>query len=163
MKRLAILATIILGMGFTHPFYVSMTDINYNSSSRSLEIGVRIFTDDLEKTLRKNYPGSKVELMNPTDKKAMEKMIAAYVNRKLQITADDQPVTLQCIGFERVEESIWSYYEAVNQPAPKTVRITNTLLYDYKKEQTNMVHIKTAGKEETRSLVYPNNSLIFRF
>ena len=36
-----------------HPFFVSMTDINYNDNNKSLEISVRIFTDDLENTLRK--------------------------------------------------------------------------------------------------------------
>lgn len=41
--------------GRLHPFHVSTTEINHNAKDKSLEITCRIFTDDFEAILGKNY------------------------------------------------------------------------------------------------------------
>src|SRR3954452_20500068 len=92
-----------------HPFYISMTDINYNDKSKSVEVSVRIFTDDFEKTLRKNC-NCKVDLLAAKDKKSMEKLVSNYVLKHLQIRVDGQLRNLEFAGYQQEEESVWSYF-----------------------------------------------------
>ena len=145
-----------------HPFFISMTDINHNAASKSLEVSVRIFSDDFEKTLKANCK-CKVELLTPTDKRAMDKIVNTYVTRHLLIMLDGKPATLEFAGYQPEEGSIWSYFEIKNVPSFSKIDITNSLLYDYKNEQVNMVHIKANGKEKSDKLDYPEKNLAFTF
>lgn len=43
----------------THPFHVSVIEINHNAADKTLEISCKIFTDDFEKILAKNYQKSR--------------------------------------------------------------------------------------------------------
>ena len=54
-----------------HPFHVSVIEINHNAVDKTLEISCKIFTDDFEKILAKNYK-AKVDLINPPNKAAMD-------------------------------------------------------------------------------------------
>src|SRR3954464_1671136 len=92
-----------------HPFYISMTEINFNNKSKSLEVSVRIFTDDFEKTLRKKC-NCKVDLLAVNEKKAMEKAVNDYVQQHLQIKIDGRLQALEFAGYQQEEESIWNYF-----------------------------------------------------
>lgn len=137
-----------------HPFYISMTEINYNSKNKTVEVSVRIFTDDFEKTLRKNC-NCKVNLLAPQNKKAMEKLVAYYVLKHLQIKVDGQLQNLEFAGYQQEEESTWNYFIIKNINQVKRMEINNTLLHDYNKEQINMLHIRANGKDQTDKLDYP--------
>ncbi len=57
-----------------HPLYVSVIEIDHNAKDKTVEISVRIFTDDLEATLRK-YTTARVDLTAPGHKPAMERLV----------------------------------------------------------------------------------------
>ena len=139
-----------------HPYFISMTEIEHDKASNSLEISVRIFTDDLEKTIRQTYTG-KVDLLNKNEKANSEKLIQQYINKHLIIKADGKVLNLKFDGFESEEGSIWSYLEYDNITSIKTLEVTNTILYDYKEEQVNFIHVKAGSYDETTKLNYPDN------
>lgn len=146
----------------SHPFFISMTDINYNNKSKEVEVSVRIFTDDFEKALRKNC-NCKVDLFARTDKNANEKLVINYILKHLQIKVDRQSCNLEFAGYEQEQESTWNYFVVKNVNQVKTLEITNTLLYDYREEQINMLHIKANGKEQTDKLDYPDKLYSINF
>jgi len=139
-----------------HPYFISMTEIEHDKTNNSLEISVRIFTDDLEKTIRQTYKG-KVDILNKDEKANSEKLIRQYINKHLIIKADGKALTLKFDGFESEEGSIWSYFEYDNITSLKTIEVTNTILYDYKEEQVNFIHVKAGDYDETTKLNYPDN------
>lgn len=157
LQSLIVYASFIL-----HPFYVSMTDINYNGKDRELEISVRIFTDDFEKALRKNC-NCKVDLLRPADKKAMDKLVNDYVLRHLQIRVNGQPQILEFNGYQQESESIWSFFAIKNIAGVKKIELHNSLLHDYRDQQINMLHIKANGKEQSDKLDYPQNTYSITF
>src|SRR5688500_17746696 len=61
-----------------HPLHISVTEINHNATDKTLEISCKMFTDDFEKVLAQNYK-TKVDLINPTDRPAMEKLVNDFV------------------------------------------------------------------------------------
>ena len=143
-----------------HPFFISMTEINHNAANKTLEVSVPIFTDDFEKALEKSC-GCKIDLLKPTDKTIVDKTVTNYITSHLQITADGKPTVLQFAGYQQEQGSIWSYFEAKNVTTAKRIEVTNNLLYEYKTEQINMVHVLANGKEKTEKLDYPERVLEF--
>ena len=60
-----------------------------------------MFTDDFEKVLAQNYK-TKVDLINPVDRPAMEKLVNDFIQKHLAIKADGKPVQLSYLGFEKI-------------------------------------------------------------
>lgn len=145
-----------------HPIFVSVTQIEHNSKDKTLEISCKIFTDDFEKTLRKTYK-VKVDLLQPKDKNAMNRLVSNYVQTHLQIKADGKKTALEFIGYEQDEEGIISYYEVKDITAVKKLEITNNILFEYKKEQISIIHATVNGKRQSTKLVNPEDKTSFGF
>lgn len=146
-------------VGF-HPFYVSMTEVQHRPKERKLEISVRIFTDDLEKDLSRHCQ-CKTDLLNPAMHDRMEPVLKNYLADVLKIKVEGKPVSPGWIGFEKEDESIWSYLEVENVTQPRSLEIENRILFATQTKQVNLVRFKTAAQDVTRQLSYPNSSVSF--
>ncbi|MGC4102552.1 DUF6702 family protein [Ferruginibacter sp.] len=145
-----------------HPIFMSVTEIELNSKEKTLEISCKIFTDDFEKTLRQNY-NTTVDLINPKDKEAMNKLVNDYVQKHFTITVNGKKTSLQFIGYEKQEEGILSYYQASNITAVNKIEITDNILYDYKKEQIGIIHVTVDGNRKSTKLNNPDDKASFEF
>ena len=145
-----------------HPFFVSVTEIQHNAKEKTIEISCKIFTDDFEKTLRQNYRTS-VDLLNPKDKAATDKLVTDYVQKHLQIIVDGKLLQLQFLGYEREEEAIWSYFQVNDIASVKKVSVSDNILFEYKKEQINLLHITANGKRKSTKLDNPECKVSFEW
>jgi len=141
-----------------HPFYVSVIEINHNAKEKTAEISIRIFTEDLEATLRK-YGNAKVDLLHPANKAAIDKLLNDYILHKLQLNIEGKPVTMHYLGYEQQLESIWTYLEVKDVPTMHKLAVNCSLLYDYQDKQSNIFHIKADGKEQSFKLDYPETDI----
>jgi hypothetical protein len=149
-------------LGFMHPFFVSVVDINHNSKEAALEISVRVFSDDLEKTLQA-FSKTKIDLFKPANKELINKQLQAYVAGRLKLTVNGKPVQFNLIGYEQQMESTWCYFEVTGISAVNKVDVDCSLLYDYEKNQVNIVHVKSKGVQKTYKLDYPQHTTSFSF
>jgi len=149
-------------MGVVHPFFVSMTDINYNDNTKSLEISVRIFTDDFENALRK-YHHEKIDILHPSNQEQMNNYVSDYIQKHLQMRVNDKTAVLNFVGYEQQSESIWTYFEVSKIDKVNKINIVNSLLHDYNTNQINMLHIKVKDKEQSNKLNYPETTTLFSF
>lgn len=158
------MATLVLHTGGRahHPIFVSVTEIEHNKKDNTLEISCKIFTDDFEKTLRETYK-TKVDLLQPKDKAAMDRLVSDYVRKHLILTVDGKKAVLEFIGYEQDEEGVRSYYQANNIPSVKKLDITNNILFEYKKEQISIMHLNVNGKKQSTKLVNPEEKASFVF
>jgi hypothetical protein len=145
-----------------HPLFVSVTEIEHNAKEKILEISCKIFTDDFEKTLRAAYK-TKIDLLDAKQKLAMDKLVNDYIQKHLKISIEGKPAQLKFIGYEKIEEGIYSYFEIENIVSVKKINITNDLLYEYKKEQMGLVHVSVGGKRQSNKLSNPAKSLVLFF
>lgn len=145
-----------------HPFYVSVIDINHNTKEGAVELSIRIFTPDLEQTLQK-YSATKIDIANPKDKALLDKQISTYINQKIQLKINAQPVTLNYVGHEIQMESVWVYAEVPNITTLKKLDVNCNLLYDFKDLQSNIIHVKANGAEKSYKLDYPKTTTSFDF
>jgi hypothetical protein len=145
-----------------HPYYVSVTELNYNEKDHSLEITAKIFTDDLEKTLEQNYH-TKSDLINPKDKSATEKVVSAYLNKNLKILVNGKSVEIKLLGYEIEEDAVWCYLEARAPSVPTQIKIHNSILYDFREDQLNIIHVTVNGERKSHKLQNPESELNFSF
>ena len=145
-----------------HPFYVSVTEINHNAADKNLEISCKIFTDDFETTLSKNYK-TKVDLVNIKDQAQTDKQVADYIRKHLSLKLDGKPATIEFVGFERESEAVWSYFQVSNITPPKKIEVMNNLLYDGFDKQINVMHVAVGGNRKSTKLNYPDVNAKFEF
>lgn len=145
-----------------HPIYVSVAEIEYNAKGKTLEVSCKLFTDDFEKTLRSVYK-TNVDLINPPNRAAMDRLVNDYVQKNFKLTFDGKPVTLKYLGYEEIEEGIYSYYEASGINEPKNLQIFNTLLYANHTQQMGLMHVTVNGSRKSTRLNNPDSQATVSF
>ncbi len=145
-----------------HPIHVSVTEINHNFSEKTFEISCKLFTDDFEKVLTQNY-NTKVDLINPPDRPAVEKLVSDYIARHLQLKNDGKPVAFSFIGYEKDNDAIFSYFQVDDVVSVKKLEITNNILFELFTDQFNLMHVIVDGKRKSKKLDYPTKLAVFNF
>ena len=145
-----------------HPFHVSVVETEHNAGNKTLEISCKIFTDDFETLLAKNYK-VKVDLINPPNKAAMDTLVKKYLLSHLSMRANGKPVELNYVGFENESEAAYGYFEVENIPALNKLEITNSILFDKFDDQMNIMHVKVNGNRKSTKLNYPEKEAVFNF
>ena len=144
-----------------HPFYLAVTEINYNRNDKVFEVTTKMFTDDFEKVLGEAYQ-SKVDLVNP-NRFEMNKLIKDYLEKHLMMIVDDKSLELNYMGFQQEEESVYCFLEITGIEKIKKVSIKNSLLHDLNESQINIMHVIVDGKRESVKLNYPDKVANFKF
>lgn len=145
-----------------HPLYISVTEINHNAKDKTLEISCKMFTNDFEATLEK-MAHAKVDLSDPKDKKATDKLIMDYVSRHLQLKVDGKAVTFHFLGSEKEADGTWSYFQVNDVPAVKKIDIMNNLMYDNFDQEINIIHVSVGGVKKSTRLNYPDSNASLDF
>ena len=145
-----------------HPFYVSVTEVNYNPQSRSIEISCKMFADDFENILKQNYNTS-IDLTDNKQEAQANKMVRDYLQRHFTLSVNGKAGTVQFVGFEKDSESVYCYLELPAVTSVKQLTINNSLLFDYKQEQINIVHTMVNGKRQSTKLENPAKQASFTF
>jgi hypothetical protein len=145
-----------------HPIYVSVAEIEYNAKGKTLEVSCKLFTDDFEKALRSAYK-TNVDLINPHNRAAMDKLINDYVQKHFTVTLDGRLVTLKYLGYEQIEEGVYSYYEATGIKEPKNIQIFNTLLYANQEQQMGLMHVTVNDSRKSTKLNNPDSRATLNF
>jgi hypothetical protein len=145
-----------------HPFYVSVTEVAYNTTEKSLEVSCKFFADDFEHVLEKAYK-VQLDISAEKDKPLFNKFIQEYINKHFGITADGKAVKLNYIGCEKDKESVYCYFEVTNLAAVKRLDMVNNLLYDLTQEQINIMHVTVNSKRQSSKLNFPETKAAFQF
>jgi len=152
---LPLVCLLLAGKPAPHPFHVSVIEVNHNATDKTLEISCKIFTDDFEKILAKNYK-TKVDLINPVNKAAMDSLVKKYIFSHLVISANGKPVSFQYLGFENDKEAAYGYIEVENVPVLNKISISTNMMYDQFQDQVNIMHVIVNGNRKSTKLNFPD-------
>ena len=141
----------------THAFHTSITEMRYNPKDKAFEVSLRVFTDDLEKTLSTINQNKKFVIDN-NDKSDV--FIEPYIRKHFIITSPkNQKLNYQYVGKEKEGDATWIYLEMpVNEPL-KGSKIQNDVLIDMFDDQTNIVNIFL--NNEKKSYLFTVKNKIF--
>jgi hypothetical protein len=145
-----------------HPFYVSVTEFNLNASENNLEISCKLFADDFENNLRRQYK-SKIDLTNPQDVKQVEKIVFDYLQKHLQLRINNNDAVLQFVGFEKEAEAAWCYLQVTGVKSLNKLEVRNTILYEAYDSQINIMHVMAAGQRKSAKVQQPEQTWTFQF
>lgn len=146
-----------------HPYYISLTEISTKGKAE-IQVSVRIFTNDLEDALRKSS-GKAIDIINPKNKAETDSILFHYISRHLSVTLNAKLQMLHYIGYEKEEESIWTYLEIQHAKpvAFKTLRVDNTILYDYFPAQTHIIRVNRFETTDSKKITNPESKAEFSF
>ncbi|HKG08883.1 MAG TPA: DUF6702 family protein [Pedobacter sp.] len=154
--------SLLVFLNLFHPFYVSVTEIEQNPTTKTIQVSARIFYDDLEKAIYNRYK-IRVNILKPADRKQADLLVAAYVKEHLRISANNKALTLKYVGYEIEEEAAWCYFETEKIDQIRNLSIQNDILFEQHAQQINMIHAIVKGQRKSTKLDNPKNKADFSF
>ena len=137
-----------VGGGTVHAFHTSLTEIQYNAKEKSLEISIRMFTDDLETALTKANNGQKIMIGGKNDNS--DAVLNKYIQQHFAIiTPQKQKKALTVLGKELEGDATWVYVEIPNCQDFKGNILYNNLMQEMFDDQTNLVNFLYSGNKKT--------------
>ncbi|MRX46557.1 DUF6702 family protein [Pedobacter puniceum] len=147
---------------FFHPFYVSVTEIRQNPESKTIQISTKIFFDDLEKAI-KEESSQDINILKPTDKAALEKLIAAYLQKHLYMVVNGKTMPANFLGFEIEEDAAWCYLETEKVAKINKLEVFNDVLFKQHDSQVNILNVLAGDTKTSTKLDNPKNRAFFSF
>lgn len=157
-----LIAFTLTSFSVKHPFYLGVTEIKYDSKEKTMSLSVRLFTSDLEDALKKTTQ-KKIDILNPKNRMEVDTVLFHYIKKRLEVSINSQSYQLSYLGYERQDESIWTYLEINNAPTPQKMIIDNTLLYDFIPQQVNIIHAEVNSIKKSTKLSHPKSKSLFLF
>lgn len=146
-----------------HPVHISVTEINYNEKSKSLQIVSRIFIDEMELGVRSQLKQPDLDLLEPKNGSTTQTMIQNYLAQHLKIKMDGKPAKQNFLGFEREDVSLVCYIEIENVRKLKTLEVMNDVVTEIHDDQSNLVHVTYKGPVKSVRLNRDKTFEIFKF
>ncbi len=128
-----------------HPYHVSFAEIEFNEGTRSFEIALCLWAEDLEAALTLDE-GKPFDLDRVETKEA-EKAIAEYVRSSFGILVGDKSISMKWHGHELEKRKLWVYVEFPCEKQTGEIKIVNRLLLEQHEQQANLMQIKFGKKQ----------------
>jgi len=145
-----------------HDFYTSVTQIDYNKKAQTLEITVRLFTDDLIVALEQNG-APKMELGTDNEPPEANEFLEKYLRKHLLLTVNGKPSPFKYHGKEAQLDATWCYLEITDILSVSKLELKNTLLLSSFENQTNMVNLSIDGGTKSGLTRKGSTELDFEF
>ncbi len=139
-----------------HDFHTSLTEMQVNAKEKTLEVTLRVFTDDLEKALTRAAPGQKIRLaVNDKNDEGIDR----YVKQHFILTnAKGERKPYRYLGKEFESDATWLYLEIPFAEPLTGAKLQNDVLCDLFNDQTNLVNLLGAG--ERKSFIFNQKTKI---
>lgn len=134
-----------MGENPAHPFHISVTEILHKPEDKSIQMTIRLFSDDLEMALREFSENQDLDIFKKEDSAYLTTLIGKYVLENVSLSTKKE-IELNYLGFEYDNDVIYCYVEAMKVRPFEQLTIRNTLLTSTFDDQENLVHVKKAGK-----------------
>jgi len=163
LKKTSLLISLILLFSFTlHKYYVSLTDVEYNTNSQSIQIITNVFIDDLELTLNEEFKID-AQLTTKDELKNIDSFYKKYLQKHLTFTINESSYNFDYLGKEYQGDIVYFYLEIPNVKKLNSVKIENHLLIKYFKDQQNIVKVKSGSKRKSKILNHKTTQALLTF
>jgi hypothetical protein len=162
-KKIFLLFCIIPLLSFSpHKYYLSLTQIEYNSESKSIQIIINVFMDDIETALNKEY-SIDLQLTNKNEMESNDVYFKKYLEKNLYFKVDNTSSSFNYIGKEYDGDLVYFYLEIENVNSVEAIEVVNTILIDYFPEQQNLIKSKVNKKHSSILLTKTNDKGLLKF
>ncbi len=162
IKKTIFLLIIPLFAFTAHKYYVSMTKIKYVKEESSIQITMRFFIDDIEKTLnnrfKKDFKLATTEELQDTDK-----FLNLYIHQKFEIQINNQLIEYSFLGKEYDNDVMFFYMESTGIENINSIEVKNSMLLETFEEQQNFIKLYMNDQIKTMVLMRDNDKEMLKF
>ena len=137
---LILLSLFISGAWLMHKFYVSLSEVRYNTETERFEVSIRIFPDDLDRALLARS-GITTQVATELEHKSADSLLMVYLLEDFSIEVNGALLELNYLGKEAESDAIWCYLESSRVAAPETITVRNIILTEYFMDQVNIIQV----------------------
>ncbi len=124
-----------------HEEYYSLTNIQYKENEKSLQITMKLFTNDLEFALYQYYD-KHLELGTDRERKEANAFLEKYVKSKFNLSINGKLLQYQWVGKEFEKDQVYIYLELKDIDKFKKIQIQNSILIETFPTQENIIKVK---------------------
>ena len=135
-----------LALFFIHDFFVSVSYIEYDDQRNAIEAHKKIFFDDFEKTLKKQFLNEDFDILK-SNQILVDDYIRDYLTNNIEFVINDKKYDFEYLGHE-YEDGIINCYFEIN-------KIKDTSLFETFEGQENLIYFKANQKLTTIRLKDP--------
>lgn len=145
-KNVLLFLLVVFSANFlnAHPYYVSICKVDYNEQTKSLEIAVKTFADDLLLGLE-NAGKNKLYLGEVKENPNTDNYISEYLSEAIQFEVNDKKVNFLFVGKEIEKDVVWSYLEIEGVGDLKRIQVNCNLLTEVLEGQSNIIQVNKNG------------------
>lgn len=159
-----------LSQNDNHPYYVSLVNMYWNEETRTYQVSIRLFWDDLEQALEEKH-GEKAYLATEWEIEQANEWIFGYLAEHMKVWSlgagsgrgsgsgaasssaqSDQLVSWTWIGREDEMDVAWCYIESEPINDPKEIALDVSIFHELFRTQTNIVYVKL--DEEDKNMLF---------
>jgi hypothetical protein len=129
-----------------HDFHSSLAEIHYNAKSKSLEISLRVFSDDLDVALTKD--NNRTIRVDATA--AADPLLKQYLGKHFAFTdSKNARKPIVWVGKEIAVDVTWIYFEIPIAENLNGMRFENSILCELFEDQVNIVNLNYQNQKRT--------------
>jgi len=126
-------------LSWKHEYHVSISQIDYNTASSTLQVSMKLHDEDVELLLDKNLETVST-LEKDLERREVEEFLVKYIHTSFQLLDNGSEIELKFIGKEMEEGDLWMYFESTEFTEMKELEVKNTLFLELFHDQSNLVH-----------------------
>jgi hypothetical protein len=138
----------LFGLAPVHNFYVSTTSVRYVPNENSFQITTQVFLDDFESALRLNG-NENISLTPDGSQVKIDSLIEDYFRKNIIFKAKGEKMNFDFLGKVYKMDVLVAYMEFKIDTIVSPLSIKNTILFDYLRDQKNIIHLKLASKRKS--------------
>jgi len=147
------LALIMVLTAHAHNYFVSTANMEYDDSTKQIEVSVKMTAHDFEHILEMKYQ-QRLHIETIADTSEIGKFVQAYLKENFVISSGDKVCDFNYYGKEvTLRDELFFYFSFSNIVNPDAIHIKNTLLFNSFAQQQNIVHYKHGAKSKSVTLV----------
>jgi hypothetical protein len=148
-----------------HTFHVSKCELAYVAKTKTVQISLHLFIDDLENALKQTSEAP-TYIGTPRETNDANARIAAYIATHFKLQTGKNTLPLKMIGKEKTKDlqAIYLFLEAQSPQAVSKLLIQNQLLTELYSDQKNIVETTLANGKQglfTFTKRYFSDTIVF--
>ena len=146
-----------------HPIHISVTEIIYSEKDKALQITSRLFTDDLEISIRSQRKETELDILEPKNGLTTQQLVINYLTEHVKIKLDGKYCKLKFLAVEREDLSLIAYIEIEGVKKIKTLEVFNDAIMGTHEDQSNLIHVTIKSPVKSARLTSSSRSEKFFF
>jgi len=161
---LLLLTVLFVGLSsfVVHKFYVSIYQVNYVPEKKMLQITSRIFMDDLNYVLEKNFK-KRANIGEPVESEEDVSMMKKYIEDNFTIKINGKKKQINFLSKEIDNNVVVCYFNVKDISKITSMEIQNKVLLDLNSDQQNIIQTNINGRKKSLMFEGENFTELLKF